>query len=209
MITEDDALVYLSFDDWEKQSKQHRTDMLIKRVSISEYLLNTSVTPEDVLLEKERMEEISRLVILLKDNLSEKSFDILWLYAVEKWTQGEIAEKYSTYQRNISRILDKIQKTCLKLLSNGTITSELFREPQSKLEAHSPETAGYPHEILQNCNDGGEWKRCGRNGLRWITKSTCRLLDYLEESFGDDLTTCGICWDDFGENRCKRKEDYG
>jgi predicted DNA-binding protein YlxM (UPF0122 family) len=156
------------------------------------------------------MEEIVELLQVIRSKLTEKQWDILWLSAVDGWTQEKIAEKYGTYHMKISRILKKTQEICAKLLSNPIIVpEELFRQPQSKLEAHSPETAGYPYEILQNVNDGGQWKNCGRGGKRWVTKSTCRIPEYLQESFGISNVRCGLCWDDFGGNKCKRKENYG
>ncbi|WP_371380732.1 RNA polymerase sigma factor [Sporomusa aerivorans] len=174
---------------------------------MDEYLVMTAVTPEDVLLEKERMEEIAELLQLIKRNLSEKQFDILWLYSVEGWTQEEIAKKYETYHMKISRALKKTHEICAKIILDPTIVQELFRDPQSKLEAHSPETAGYPYEMLQECNNGGEWKNCGRSGKRWVSKSICRIPEYLQDSFGDLSTTCGLCTTDEGDNKCARKED--
>lgn len=182
--------------------------MIIKRISIDDYLEKSSVTPEEIVLEKERMESIVDLVNLLKKNLSEKAFDILWLSVVEGWTQEKIAGKYGTYQQNISRIIEKTQKTCVSLLPNPTIVQELFREPQSILVAHTPESAGYPHEFLQDVNNGGEWKSCGRSGKRWVTKSICRLPEYFQESFNSSSVVCPLCTDDGGVNYCTRlKED--
>jgi|GEM_PF-5269733 len=207
VINNDDVLTYLSFMDWEKQKDQHRNDLVIKKQLIGECLEKLSVTPEDILVEQERLEEIIQLVLFIKNTLSEKEFDILWLSTVEGWTQDKIAKKYNTYQKNISRILKKTQKCCLRLLSNPTILSSLFREPQSKLEAHSPESIGYPYEFLQDINDGGEWKNCGRSGKKYYTKSKCALPEYFEGAFGDSTTVCSLCYDDWGVNHCTRQEE--
>jgi predicted DNA-binding protein YlxM (UPF0122 family) len=161
--------------------------MVIKSALLDEYLIQTAVTPEEVLLEKERMEEIAALLQLIKGNLSEKQWDILWLYSVEGWTYEEIGIKYGIKRAAICRYIRRITEKLNKLVNNSganpTISEELFREPQSKLEAHSPETAGYPYEIMQNCSMTGEWKSCGRNGKRWVSKVTCRIPEYLKESF--------------------------
>lgn len=182
--------------------------MIIKREIVGNYIINTSVTPEEVLLEKERVETIIDFVIILKKKLSGKAFDILWLSAVEGWTHGEIAEKYGRERSTITKFLGKTQKKCTKLFPYGTIVQELFREPQSILEARSPESAGYPHEFLQDVNNGGEWKNCGRSGKRWVTKSICRLPEYFQESFNSSSVACPLCTDDWGVNYCTRlKED--
>jgi predicted DNA-binding protein YlxM (UPF0122 family) len=186
--------------------------MVIKSALLDEYLIQTAVTPEEVLLEKERMEEIAALLQLIKGNLSEKQWDILWLYSVEGWTYEEIGIKYGIKRAAICRYIRRITEKLNKLVNNSganpTISEELFREPQSKLEAHSPETAGYPYEIMQNCSMTGEWKSCGRNGKRWVSKVTCRIPEYLKESFGSPVA-CGLCTDDWGNDKCEHKEDNG
>jgi len=211
VINNDDVLTYLSFMDWEKQKDQHRNDLVIKKQLIGECLEKLSVTPEDILVEQERLEEILQLVLFIKNTLSEKEFDILWLYAVEGWTYERIGEKYSIKKAAICRYLKRIFKKVNKHVNfsyfNPTILSSLFREPQSKLEAHSPESIGYPYEFLQNINDGGEWKNCGRSGKKYYTKSKCALPEYFEGAFGDSTTVCSLCYDDWGVNHCTRQEE--
>lgn len=177
-----------------------------------DYLAQMSETPEDILLEKERLSEITKLMAFIKDQLSEKAFDVLWLYTVEGWTQEKIADKYKVTQSAIAHYIKKISKKLQQILINSSFnpinTKELFQQPQSKLEAHSPEIMGWTHEFLQEVSIEGQWKYLKNGRKVYESKTRCMIPEYFEDCFyqGTAKIFCSICWDNFGQNSCTRLE---
>jgi RNA polymerase sigma factor (sigma-70 family) len=209
-ITKDDALKYIEFEDWREQYNGHKKDMLLKEFLIDDCIQHMSVTPEEVFLEKERLQEIIICLLRIKSKLKPKAYDILWLYIVKGKTQEEIAVDFNVSQsaiaQYIKRISKKIKNDIINMYPSGTYIEELFKEPQSTLEAHSPTVNGYPYEFLQDVADEGEWRTYKNGRKRYITKSKCVLPEYFQECFGDPNTKCSLCFGQFdGDNKCKIK----
>lgn len=189
----------LSFIDWENSKDQYRHDKKVRKRIMDEYVVKYARTPEEVILDAEKIEEINALLAEIKGNLSTQEWDILYMSAVEGRTQEQIAQKYDTYQREISRKLEHIKEICLKITKNSIYSGEVFYERESTLEAHSPTSLGYPHEFLQHINTGGYWwtKRDGKK--IFISRDECRIPEYAKAK-------CSLCFDNMGKSTCSRKE---
>lgn len=172
-----------------------------------EYILKQhSATPEEILVEKERQQEIIDLLLYIRATVGEEEFKILWLYVVEGLTQQQIAEKCHTYKQNISRILkrilEKVQKKCDKHPDFCVVIwrEHLFSDPV-KEAGSSKHKIDYPHEFLQAVNAGGHWQQG-----KYISGKECRIPEYLAEAFGDSETKCPICMEENGDYHCTRQE---
>ena len=189
----------LSFLSWQEHEHQCRHDKSIRRKVMDEYVVKFARTPEEVILDAEKIEEINALLAEIKSNLTPQEWDILYMSAVEGRTQEQIATKYDTYHQAISRKLDTIKEKCAKITQNGIYSGEVFYEKESTLEAHSPTSLGYPHEFLQHINTGGYWwtKRDGKK--IFISRDECRIPEYAKAK-------CSLCFDNNGKSTCSRKE---
>ncbi|EGO65610.1 sigma-70 family RNA polymerase sigma factor [Acetonema longum] len=173
-----------------------------------EYILQQhSATPEEILLEKERQQEIIDLLLYIRAVIGAKEFQMLWLYVVDGLTQQQIAAKFHTHQQKISRILkkilEKVQKKCVKTPEICAVIwgEQSFCSPISPEAGHPKRKIDYPYEFLQAVNAGGHW----RSG-KYISRKVCRVPEYLAESFGDSQTKCPLCMEDNGDYSCTRQE---
>jgi predicted DNA-binding protein YlxM (UPF0122 family) len=170
------------------------------------------MTPEDVLCERERQADIIKMMMQLRKNLSEKQFDVLWLYTVEKQTFDTIGSKYGTSKQAIQqlfeRILEKI-KTHVDFLSFREMYYEGLLPRQSTIEAHGAEhKIGYPSEFLKEIAVEGQSEEPIHGRRAYKMKNTCVVPEYLANSFGDLRTCCEtMCTDDFGRVICTRSKE--
>lgn len=196
--------------DWQEQYVGHRSDMSLKPHLIDSYIEKMSVTPEDVLLEKERIESISELIDIIKQQLTNKEFDILWSSIIDGETHDSIAARYDISRVAITQQLKRTYSKCQKIilsLPNGDDYKELLQDRESILTAGAPESRGYPHEFLQEVNIGGEFKTSKSGRRKYISCEQCQLPEYFQACFGDKETKCTLCTNEFDENTCSRKKD--
>jgi len=174
----------------------------LEKMDIVDMLDQYSKTPEEVVLEKEKIEEIEGLLKEIKGILTTDEFDILWMSAVDGISQENIAKKYNTYHQDISRKCESITQKCAKYLENRrTFIEDIFIPPQSKLTAHSPTVRGYPFEMLQLVSVEGHW-RVNQKGHRiYVSKTACLIPEYIGSG-----VVCNLCIDDMGESKCTRKD---
>lgn len=189
----------LGFLDWKSDIETYRQEKRIRKRIIDEYVVKFARTPEEVILDAEKIEEINALLAEIKGSLSTQEWDILYMSAVEGRTQEQIAQKYECDQATVSRKLQHVREVCIKIAEKTNISGEVFYEKESTLEAHSPTTLGYPHEFLQHINTGGYWwtKRDGKK--IFISRDECRIPEYAKAK-------CSLCFDNNGKSTCSRKE---
>lgn len=201
----DEAQVRLGFLSWKQGIEQYRMEKR-KRKAYPELLLESyqqlhNRTPEELVIEKENQEELLEFISKVKEIIGPKSFEILWLSAVEGWTQDRIAERFSVKQQTINEHLQRITQ---RLSSDPSLqyARVLLQKPPSTLEAHSPEhQINYPSDFLQRVSIAGKWR-----GKKYQTKTICKIPEMLRECFQDHKTVCPRCFDDFGVNSCSRKD---
>jgi hypothetical protein len=173
---------------------------------MKDYVQLESKTPEEIYIDQENKQEIIMILNMIKQNIGEKRFDVLWMRFIDGMNQADIAEYYKRSQNTISEFLKRIQKRTINLLEKSNISIEDFYTDQSTLEAHSPKSMGYPHEFLKDVANGGEWKIYKDGRKRYVSKSICKIPEYLSYSFKDNETKCGLCILESGEVKCTRKE---
>lgn len=184
--------------------------MSLKPHLIDNYIERMSVTPEKVLLEKEKIQDILNIVGIIRDSLINKEFDVLWSSVIERETHESIAVKYNVSRVAITQQLKRIYKKCQTLilsLPNSAEYKELFQDRASLLEASKPEPRGYPHVFLKDVNSGGSFRISKRGKRKYISHSKCQLPEYFQACFKDKNTKCTLCTNEFNENTCSRKKD--
>lgn len=208
-ISLDTAKKYIELEAHTEEAKLFsKQAKLLDNIDIYSLIDKYSITPEDVVLEEEKISEISSVLKEIQEILTPMEFDILWLKSVEGYSQAKIADRYNTYQRDISRKLEEITAKCLDNFKDRlVIIREIFVSPQSKLTAHAPTVRGYPHELLQQVSVEGHWRK-NRKGINtYISKNECRIPEYLQSSYNGENCWCTLCADDLNDfSKCSRLE---
>jgi DNA-binding CsgD family transcriptional regulator/ribosomal protein L32 len=195
----------LSFDDWKQQNKWYKQNNKIIEYCTDNYIKENAKTPEEIILEGERLSELFALVAYLKQVLKPKAFDVLWNYCVLGKTQDQIASEYNITQQAINKFLKNIYKKVVILVSEKINYVDILLPNESTKEADSPETLGWQHEFLQKCNDGGYWYIFKNGKRKYISRKKCKLPELNKCEFnGDKNIWCTICSKDYGGTKCTR-----
>lgn len=164
-------------------------------------------TPEEIVLENERMDEILHFFGWLRKVIGDKDWQVLCWYVVDGWSQKRIAEELDVNFRTVSDRLKRIYKKIQRYTEFSPVSSVYIegslQPPESRKEADSPDTMGYPFEFLQKVNKGGHWyiRKDGRK--TFVSQAVCLIPEYLGQSYNGENTWCTLCMNDT-TNKCKR-----
>ena len=163
-VTLGDTMNRLSFQAWAEDKKP-----------LPEDYRRAPRDPADILIERERSEALEDYLVKLKEELSEKNWQIVVMVS-KGFTQEEIGEKLGITQQMVSkRLANTIRK-----YAEGM--QELLRRGPPMLEAGGAVVkVAYPMDAAMK-------------NLR-----KCSMPEYFTKCFGDTNTRCTMC-----EN-CRRK----
>lgn len=165
----------LDFDDWVTSRQQ-------KPISID--YIQLPLNPLDIILEKERLNNIKDVLLKLKKVLTDSQWKIMVLLSQGK-TQKDIAEELEVTQPNISQKIYKIRK---KISALGINLKEMLEKPSPTYEASSPKIMiRYPMDFARRKIVDGKIKCC--------------LPEYIKYDCGFDNTVCCCC----DREKCTRK----
>lgn len=164
----------------------------------------TALSPEEIVLEKEKVCEILQFADTLRQYIGDRQWMILSMYIVEKMSYQRIADQLGVTKQAVQQQAKRsVAKAFEYLECDQEYIKDLFRLPQSQLEADSPTCLGYPYEFLMNVSAEGKWK-VSRSGRKYYDSvNVCKLPEYFEVAFGDSKTVCNIC------KKCKRRDKNG
>jgi hypothetical protein len=199
----------LEFQDWQEKAEQGRKQNSLAKV-IQKNMYNSYHTlynesPEDIVLEMERQEEICKSLNTIREILGDRDYSILMCYAVQRMKHKTICRKYNLDRSTVTKILNSIHKRTKRYTSKNSGCSDAFSKEnllpnESTLEASAPTVNGYPFEFLQHISTTGKWVTY-RGREKYKPLDVCLVPEYLEKSFGDKNTACTFCGD-----KCRRKE---
>lgn len=204
---------FMSFKDWEETKDGNVKSGIRKKLYLDlilqSYDQHHNRTPEEVLIERENKSEIIQFIKKIKEILTDKQFNILWLYAVEGLSYKKIGEKLNIttpticiYFKNIRK---KITKYTNKMPTYPIYIRDLLLPPQSTLEIGSPKhKVAYPSDYYTCINAGGYFRTTKKKQRKYISKVTCKVPEYLGQSYNGEKVWCTRCIDNFGNNNCTR-----
>lgn len=146
--------------------------------------------PLDIVVEHESQERLLKVINeitkeLLEGSSRERELFQLFILGIIYGKSDEhmcdfLGVSQSVLCRRYGRLSRYLQKYAAEL-------SDLLEEPESTLEAKAPrDFIRYPSEFYRNYYEG----QVNRQG-NYLTH--CRIERYLDGSFGDDKTCCGMC----------------
>lgn len=155
-------------------------------------------SPEEMIVEKEKIEEQYQLIRELFSSLTDLERKVLWYNLGEEMSirkvSALISVPKSTVQDAVKSGLDKISKLNIKINPDDIF----YRKINIDASCHQS-MPGYPTDLLRKVNIGGRWRN-HHNKKVWVSYSKCMIKNFLKESFGDSETICNIC------SECKNGE---
>lgn len=132
-ITVDIANQRLSFLDWRENFNQLVRDInFANQHGMDDYIRQYSRNPEDILIEKETIEEELLLIKHILSWLKPDEKELLWAFVVEGERQEDIAKRFGIKQaavsRRVSRIIKKIRAKCNNLVPQFDTYEDVLNE---------------------------------------------------------------------------------
>ena len=191
-LTSNQAQIKLDFLQFEEERDQQRKQEVRKRewetYCLDDYTRYYGSSPEDILVDQERVTEIANFLREIWYKLKESQRVVLYLSVIEGRTQHDIGKMLGVSQQRVSMIFKQIQD---KAGICDDIKECLYTNQTGYHNNHLTEM-GFPFEIAMRTNIGGKFHvRNGRS--RYVSKTECRLPQYFEECFHDKNTVCPLC----------------
>lgn len=181
-ITDYDAIKQLEYFLRSEESNQYKTE---KRYLIQEHTQYTG-DPLDIIIERERIEEIYNLIVFLLSHLSLHYQHIFYLYVVENYTMKQIGEKFGISKQAVHTYIKRIRHKLRKYIQPKH-KELLYRQGKETFSKYI--SIGYPHEIANKKFIDAKFTRSGDYKARY----ECGIKEYLDNSFGDTTTVCTLC----------------
>lgn len=204
--------MYMGFLEFKESQDYHKNcERVRERITIGNFR-----SPQDLYEEKLRNTDIATIIEGLKKHkvISKKKYRILYLWCVEGLTHAEIAKKINMSKSWVTKEIQSIREDCQKYIlgQHGEI-KELFDSIYAKaittIPRHNRKDAGYakhkicwPSDYLSKISKVGTWKK-----QKYILKTCCVNPEYFRLCFGDNLTKCTRCYDEYGKSTCSREVD--
>ena len=165
-------------------------------------MLFRSRSPEDILIEQEEIKELMYAFLRLRKEVGTSSMKRLMLRYGLRMKVSDIAKHFGEYKMLTSRRLKKslgiAQRVLAELIANGVLDEDVLRPNLRCYEAKTPTIkVNYPFDSARQT-----FKRMYKYAGEQRPMTTCKAVEYLDESFGDNQTICNFCG-----NQCTRLKD--
>lgn len=191
---------------------------------IETYGYTQGLSPEEILIQKEKMEFIIEVYRSVQETLSQSEFEDFMGYVLKEKTYYDIGwrkteenevltkkQKENLRKRRTTRGYRRIKeiKTKLKKLANTRgylLCKDFLLNPESNKEADVPkQQLGWMCTRLQKTNMGGQWSyNTDRKQKEYKPVIKCTVPEYLTFSFNNENTpVCSMCG-----IKCSRKSYF-
>lgn len=193
---------------------------------IEEYSRVQGLSPDEVLMQKERMQAIITIYREIAKVLTAEELEILVRWIIEGRSYADIgrtirpkvktevnisiskqAKDNSAKHANMTgkRKIQKIIRKIKAIVESSILIDckDLILDNPSMEEMNTPGFHfGWLCSRLQKINNGGYWGK-DHNKRTYKSKSICLIPEYLQKSFGNDHTKCTLCG-----IKCTRKSKF-
>lgn len=162
LISLEEAQQRLEFLSWEEDRNQVNSQNLRIEKLIDTLENPYGDTPEDILIENERIDTLSKLLLQIKNRVQDKKYNIFIYRYIEGYSQADIAEILEVSHQYVSQVIKELN-TILKEFNTEELKDYLLPK-QSTAVAHKPNILiRYPFEFTANLKP-------------------CKMDEYLPES---------------------------
>ena len=171
----------MTMDILEQRNGTHDDKRL--RTKLKDYL-RQPMDPLDILVERESQQRLIKVIARITKEIPHGLTGVLFYGIIMGESNKTLCERLGVSMGTIYRRYDELHTELSKYREE---LSDLLEKPESTLEATAPrDFIRYPSGFFKEFYDG----RVNREG-NYITH--CRIERYLDESFGDQKTCCGMC----------------
>ena len=184
----------MSFKEFDQERISKKLVRKMKRYRDFDY----ERSPEDILIEQEEIKELMYAFLRLRKEVGTSSMKRLML----RYGFSDIAKHFGEYKMLTSRRLKKslgiAQQVLSELIAQGVLDEDVLRPSIRCYEAKTPTIkVNYPFDSARQT-----FKRMYKYAGEQRPMTTCKAIEYLDESFGDNQTICNFCG-----NQCTRLKD--
>ena len=188
----------MSFKEFDQERISKKLVRKMKRYRDFDY----ERSPEDILIEQEEIKELMYAFLRLRKEVGTSSMKRLMLRYGLRMKVSDIAKHFGEYKMLTSRRLKKslgiAQQVLNELIAQGVLDEDVLRPSIRSYEAKTPTIkVNYPFDSARQT-----FKRMYKYAGEQRPMTTCKAIEYLDESFGDNQTICNFCG-----NQCTRLKD--
>jgi hypothetical protein len=155
---------------------------------LSDYISPKLLNPQDIVCERERLQEVSEVVQRILTALPDGQREIFKLTIVDGRTQKEAGEILGCSHQNISKHFNKTMEFILDTFDLTSLRPMLLPASSTKEIGGAQYKVRYPSDWLSERSTGGHMGK-----RKWIVDIHCEVDGYLDDAFGDKLTCCAKC----------------
>jgi hypothetical protein len=138
--------------------------------------------------ERERLQEVSEVIQRILTALPDGQRDVFRLLIIDGRTQEEAGEVLGISQPAIKKRYDKAMEFIKKNFDLSSLRPQLLPASSTKEIGGAQYKVRYPSDWLSERSTGGHMGK-----RKWIVDIHCEVDGYLDDAFGDKLTTCAKC----------------
>lgn len=188
----------MSFKEFDQERISRKLVRKMKRYRDFDY----ERSPEDILIEQEEIKELMYAFLRLRKEVGTSSMKRLMLRYGLRMKVSDIAKHFGEYKMLTSRRLKKslgiAQQVLSELIAQSVLDEDVLRPSIRSYEAKTPTIkVNYPFDSARKT-----FKRMYKYAGEQRPMTTCKAVEYLDESFGDNQTICNFCG-----NQCTRLKD--
>ena len=157
--------------------------------------------PSNIIEEKDEYEDLCNCYRGCLELLNDREIDVFLLHMIRGLTSEEVGKELGVTGRTIrtcvKNIRDKISNEYPNLYNDWKSIKTKMADINGNYSA-----IGYLGTYYRNANLGAGWKRDNHEEKNiYVSKSGCRIPEYLEICFHDKNTKCSFCG-----YKCNRKK---
>ena len=188
----------MSFKEFDQERISKKLVRKMKRYRDFDY----ERSPEDILIEQEEIKELMYAFLRLRKEVGTSSMKRLMMRYGLRMKVSDIAKHFGEYKMLTSRRLKKslgiAQQVLSELIAQGVLDEDVLRPSIRCYEAKTPTIkVNYPFDSARQT-----FKRMYKYAGEQRPMTTCKAVEYLDGSFGDNQTICNFCG-----NQCTRLKD--
>lgn len=184
------------FHDWYDQKMQKSIAQ-----KLAEQKLDYMASPEDILEAEERRKLAVKLCRIIEDRVGTRDMYLLYQFYVERKDAVSLSKEFDIDRCSVYRKIRRIKKRALRALEEYMVVArEILPVDEWSTNIKGPNFPMFQYEF-EMYRPTTPYKYKGKVHLH----TKCKVMDYLEQAFGDSDTKCPICFTRTGTNQCRCK----
>ena len=214
LLSEEDLSAELEADLFRLERNQMVKQVKIYNRIVSKELSSSNISyvesPEEILIEKEKGNDVTLCLLFIRYILGKKPFEIFFENVVCKVPQKVLAERYHYSRGGIASLIYYSRLKIQNALEKYPSKKKMFSECYESLNYHYPSTyasssskVGFLFEAFKAVCIYTGWHYSKKSKRKiFSSKTMCMIPEYLEGACGHRKFVCPLCV------KCSRKDFF-